>query len=169
METETTKVRMEQIVDWRSAVIAGVVAGIVFLVAEMIGRAAVIGGSPWIPFRYIAAIVMGAEALPPPPGFDPVIFVVALLVNFVLSIIFSLILAAIVHEWELVVGIVVGALFGLALYAINYYTFTRFFPWFFPIRNWTDVLSHILFGATAGGVYELLEREKFVPVYEDGE
>lgn len=158
---------MEQIVDWRSAIIAGLVAGLVFLLAEMIGRAAVTGGSPWITVRYIAAIVMGENVLPPPPTFDAVIFVVALLVNFVLAVIFSMILAAIVHEWEMVVGIVIGALFGLAIYAINYYTFTRFFPWFFPVRNWTDILSHILFGAVAGGVYEALERERFVPVYEE--
>lgn len=159
--------KMEQIVDWRSAVIAGLVAGLVFLLAEMIGRAAVTGGSPWIVVRYIAAIVMGENVLPPPPTFDAVIFVVALLVNFVLAVIFSMILAAIIHEWELVVGIVIGALFGLAIYAINYYTFTRFFPWFFPVRNWTDILSHVLFGAVAGGVYEALERERFVPVHED--
>lgn len=159
--------RMEQIVDWRSAIIAGLVAGLVFLVAEVIGRVAVAGWSPWITIRYIAAIVMGTDALPPPPTFDPLIFIVAILVNFVLAVIFSMILAAIIHEWELVVGIILGALFGLAIYAINYYTFTRFFPWFFPVRNWTDVLAHVLFGAVAGGVYEALEREEFVPVYEE--
>ena len=153
--------------DWRSAVIAGLVAGSAFLLAEMMGRALVTGGSPWITVRYIAAIVMGENALPPPPTFDAVIFVVALLVNFALSVTFSVILAAIIHEWELVVGIIVGALFGLAIYAINYYTFTRFFPWFFPVRNWTDILAHVLFGAVAGGVYEALEKERFVPVYED--
>lgn len=165
MESEQST-RMEQIVDWRSAIIAGLVAGLVFLLAEMIGRAAVTGGSPWITTRYIAAIVMGEGALPPPPTFDAVIFVVALLVNFGLALLFTMILAAIIHEWNLVTGIVVGALFGLAIYAINYYTFTRFFPWFFPVRNWTDILSHLLFGAVAGGVYEALERERFVPVYE---
>jgi len=53
-------------------------------------------------------------------------------------------------------------LFGLALYAINYYTFTLFFPWFFPMRSWLVVLSHIVFGATAGGVYEAFEHETYV-------
>lgn len=168
METEAPT-RMEQIVDWRSAVIAGLVAGAIFLLVEMIARAAVTGGSPWITVRYIAAIVMGEDALPPPPTFDATIFVIALLVNFVLAVIFTLILATIIHEWDVLVGIVVGALFGLALYAINYYTFTRFFPWFFPVRNWTDVFSHILFGAVAGGIYEVLERERFVPVYEEAD
>lgn len=168
METEAPT-RMEQIVDWRSAIIAGLIAGAVFLLVEMIGRAAVTGGSPWIAVRYIAAIVMGEDALPPPPTFDAGIFLVALLVNFVLAVIFGLILATIIHEWELLVGIVVGALFGLALYAINYYTFTRFFPWFFPVRNWTDVLAHVLFGVVAGGVYELLERERFIPIYEEAD
>jgi hypothetical protein len=57
-----------------------------------------------------------------------------------------------------------GAILGLLLYAINFYTLTFFFPWFFAMRSWPVIVSHIIFGATAGGVYELLEVEEFVPV-----
>jgi hypothetical protein len=32
------------------------------------------------------------------------------------------------------------------------------------MRNWIIVLNHVLFGAAAGGIYEALEVEEFVPV-----
>ena len=63
-------------------------------------------------------------------------------------------------------GIVGGALMGLCLYALNYFTLTAVFPWFFAIRSWMMAVGHILFGAVAGGVYEGLEVEEFVAVEE---
>lgn len=158
----TPRRSMEQLVDWRAAVIAGLVAGLVFLLVQMIGQAMIVGGSVWLFPRYVAAMVMGESVLLGDASLA--VILVGLLVHFVLALIFGLILAAIIHEWELLVGIIVGALFGLALYAINYYTMNRFFPWFYPIRNWLDITAHILFGLTAGAVYELLEIERFVAV-----
>jgi hypothetical protein len=52
----------------------------------------------------------------------------------------------------------------LAIYAINFFAISYFVPWFFPLRSWILLLSHVLFGALAGGIYELLEEEEFVPV-----
>jgi hypothetical protein len=102
--------------------------------------------------------------LPPPVTFDLGITIVALLVNLALSILFAGLIALIIHRWGLIVGLVGGAVLGLALYAINFYTFSFFFPWFFPFRSWMMVVSHLIFGAVAGGTYELLEVEEFVPV-----
>lgn len=156
----TSRAEMEQLVDWRAAFIAGLVAGVVFLLVQMLGQAMIVGQSPWLFPQYAGAIVLGEEVLL--DGINTTAVVVGIVVHLLLSVIFALILAAIIHEWELLVGLVVGLLFGLAIYAINYYTFTRFFPWFFPVTNWLDVVAHALFGLTAGGVYELLEIERFV-------
>ena len=71
------------------------------------------------------------------------------------------------HRWGIIVGIIGGAIFGLALYLINFYTLTYFFPWFFPLRSWMMMLSHVIYGATAGGVYEALEVEEFVPLEQE--
>jgi hypothetical protein len=160
----TPRTRMEQLVDWRAAVIAGLVGGLVFLLIQMLGQAMVIGGSAWLFPRYVAAMVMGEQVLL--GDLNIAVVLVGLLVHFVLALIFGLILAAIIHEWNLMVGIIVGALFGLALYAINYYTMTRFFSWFYPVYHWLDITAHVLYGLTAGAVYELLEVERFVPVYD---
>jgi hypothetical protein len=163
MTTKNTEAfELEQVVDWRAAVVSGLVSGVVFFFFLMVGRSLVTGGSIWIVPRYIAAIVMGQEVLPPPVTFDPIIVLVAILINLILALIFTLILAAIIHEWSLAVGTIVGALYGLGLYFINYYTFSYFFPWFYPSRTWVDVAAHILFGLVAGAVYELLEIERYV-------
>lgn len=154
--------RFRQIMDWRAAIWAGLIAGALFLILQMAILAGLVGGSPWGLLRMIAAMVMGQGVLPPPTTFDAVTVVIALLVHFVLSILFALLIAFVLHRWGMLVGIVGGALFGLALYAINYYTFTLFFPWFFPMRSWVTILAHVVFGAAAGGVYEAFEHEIFV-------
>lgn len=159
----TPHTEMEQLVDWRAAVIAGLVGGLVFMLVQMIGQAMIAGGSIWAFPRYVAALIMGRDVLL--GDLSVAVIVVGLLLHFLLALIFGLILAAIIHEWNLLVGVVVGALFGLALYAINYYTMSRFFPWFYPVRAWLDITAHVLFGLTAGGVYELLEIERYVAVH----
>lgn len=156
--------KMRQVMDWRAAFWAGIAAGAVFLAVQMVLLPLLTGGSPWVVPRRIAAIVLGEGVLPPPATFDFTILLVAVLLHFFLSVIYALILAFIIHRWGLIVGILGGALFGLALYVVNFYTFSLLFPWFFPIRSWIDVLSHVLFGAVAGGVYEALEVEVFVPL-----
>jgi hypothetical protein len=160
--SETT-VKMRPVVDWSAALWAGVVSGIVFLLANLLLTGLTLG-SPWIVLRVLASIVLGSGVLPPPATFNLGIAVVALLVNTVLSILFAGIIALIIHRWGLIVGLLGGAILGLALYAINFYTFSLLFPWFFPFRSWMMVVSHLIFGAVAGGTYELLEVEEFVPV-----
>jgi hypothetical protein len=156
------KVKMRQVVDWRAAMWAGLISGVVFLIINMLLTKFFLG-SLWVSVRLVASIIMGERALPPPAGFDLGIFFTALAVHFPLSIAFASIIAVVLHRWGLLVGIVGGAIIGLALYAINFYTLTFFFPWFFPMRSWIMAVSHLIFGACAGGVYEGLEVEKFVP------
>lgn len=158
-----SKIRMKQVVDWSAAVGAGLISGIVFLLANMI-LTNVYLGSPWIIVRLLASIVMGPGVLPPPATFSFSTFFVSLAVHLPLSVGFSCLIATVLHRWGLIVGILGGAVFGLALYFINFYTFSFLFPWFFPMRSWIMAVSHLLFGALAGGIYEALEVEEFVPV-----
>jgi hypothetical protein len=80
------------------------------------------------------------------------------LVHYALSILFALVIAIVIHRWGLLVGIIGGGVLGLAIYLINLYTMTLWFEWFFAIDSSVLLLSHILFGATAGGVYELFDH-----------
>jgi hypothetical protein len=148
--------------DWKAAVIAGLIAGAIFLLVLLVAYPLVTGGTPWTVFRFMGAIILGESVLPPPTTYDAGVVVTAVLLHFILSVIYTLVLAFIVHRWGILVSVIGGVLFGLALYLINFFTFTMFFPWFYPARAWPFSVVHILFGAIAGGVYELLEKDVFV-------
>ncbi|MDZ7266473.1 MAG: hypothetical protein ONB48_03630 [candidate division KSB1 bacterium] len=157
-----TKTKMRQLVDWRAAWRAGLLSGLLCLAVNML-LTSVYVGSPWVVIRLVASLVLGERVLPPPATFDATVFVVALVVHLGLSLGYACLIAYVLHRWGLLVGIAGGAVLGLALYAINFYTVSFFFPWFFPMRSWIMALSHALFGACAGGLYEAMEVERFVP------
>lgn len=168
MTQEETRVR--QVVDWGAALWAGLVSGLVFLVLNLLLIPYIPGMTASVFFRYTAAIIMGTGVLPPPTDTVTVsVLVAAVVVNFALAIVFAFLLAIITHQWGLVVGILVGAAFGFAVYLINLYAVMRLFPWFFLLQNSVFAITHVIFGAVAGAVYEMLEVEKFVPVDDEME
>ncbi len=138
---------------------AGLIAGAVFMMLEMIMVPLFMpDGSPWGPPRMIAAIGMGKEVLPPPATFALMPVMVAMIIHFILSIIFAVILAFIVSRLGLGIALLIGAVFGLVLYFVNFYGFTAIFPWFAMARNWISIFSHIVFGAAAAWAYKALAR-----------
>ena len=162
--TQSRMTRMRQVVDWRAAIIGSLAGAITFLLAIAMLLPVTTGGTLWAFYRYIASILLGAGILPPPAGFDIVAVLVGTVIHVALSLVYGAILTTIIHRWGLIVGLLGGALFGLAVYAINFFTFTLIFDWFYLLRSWPIVLAHVLFGAVTGLVYELLEVERFVPV-----
>ena len=154
---------LRQVVDWSAAVWAGLIAGVIFLVLNLILIPATIGGNVWVILRLFASIILGEDVVSPPAPdtSDMTVLISALVVHFVLSIVFALILAFITHRWGFITGVIVGALFGASVYVINLYTFSYFFPWMFALNSWTFFLTHVLFGAIAGGIYEGMEVEEF--------
>jgi hypothetical protein len=142
-------------VAWRAIPIAAACAGVVFLLANMAITTIGMQISPALMLRYMASLVLGDVAL---TGENVlVIVVVGLLVHAVLSLVFTFVITLVIHRWGMVVGIVGGAVLGLCIYAINFYTMTLFFPWFFAMNGLAWAFSHMLFGAVAGGVYERLD------------
>ena len=158
--------RLVQIVDWSAAVWAGLVGGTVFFLMNLFLTPAIIGGNAWVQVRLLASIVMGPKVLAPPATFDPGALFAALATNFALAIVFALVVAWVLHRWGLIIGIVGGALLGLALYLVVFYSLTWFFPQFFAMNGRGYLLSHVVFGAVVGGVYEALEVERFEPASE---
>ena len=91
-------------IDWSAAVWAGIIAGAVFLVLEMVMVPVFLDGSPWAPPKMIAAIVMGGEVLPSPEapaGISASVLVVGLIVHFALSVAFAIIrwMSALSASW----------------------------------------------------------------------
>jgi hypothetical protein len=151
------------VVDWPAALRAGLIAATLFFLLNLILLPATIGLSAGSVLRYTSSVILGKGILPPPDSFHFGAFLVALIVHFALSLLAGGLIAYVIHRGGLVTGILGGALLGLTFYAINVYTFSLFRPWMFVLSGWTFALNHILFGAVAGGVYEALEVEIFVP------
>lgn len=128
---------------------SGLIAGAVFMMLEMIMVPLFGDGSAWGPPRMIAAIVLGEGVLPPPATFDFGIIMTAVGVHFALSIVYTYVLSLFIRNSGTATALTIGAVFGLALYFINFYGFTGLFPWFADARNWISIVSHIAFGIVA--------------------
>lgn len=141
---------------WRAVLLAWLTSGAVFLAANMALTWALFGMTPGLTVRYIASLVMGDGVL---TGAQPAtVFVVGVGIHALLSLAFTLLIVVVVHRWGLLVGLAGGAVLGLAIYLINLYALTVWFPWFFAINSPAMLVSHVLFGLVAGGVYELFDR-----------
>lgn len=141
---------------------AGLIAGIIFMMMEMI-LLAVTGGSPWGPPRMMAAMVMGEGVLPPPATFDAMIMMVAMVVHFILSILLAVVFAWVLSNWGLSFwgAVAIGAGFGLLVYLINFYPVAAIlFPWFAMARTWISIISHVAFGAALAWAYLALARSE---------
>ena len=151
--------KMHQATDWKAAAWAGVIAGVVFMMAEMLMVMAFEGQSPWAPPRMIAAIVLGQGALPPPADFDLRIVATAMMIHFPLAIVYGLVLGWIVHRLGAGFALLIGVAFGLAIYLINFYPIAAaIFPWFAMARGWIGVVTHMLFGLVAVAAYVKLRK-----------
>lgn len=150
--------------DWRAAIMSGLGAGLVFLILETILAVTVMGISPWVLPRMMAAIILGGGLLTTPVSFEPAVFSAAMAVHFVLAIILAGILAAIMNAVKLDastgMALASGVVFGLLVYLINFYGMTGFFPWFAQARGGATLFSHLVFGATAAMMYQKLERTR---------
>jgi hypothetical protein len=145
-------------IDWKAATWSGIIAGMVFLILEMIMVPVFGGGSPWGPPRMMAAIVLGEGVLPPPATFDVGIIMAAMGLHFVLSIVYAVIFALAVSRLSLGPALVLGGVGGLLLYLVNFYGFTALFPWFAMARNWISIFGHAVFGLVAAGAYAAIRK-----------
>jgi hypothetical protein len=128
---------------------------VVFLVINALLNSLILGIGPGVTLRYAAALVLGPNSL---TDLNSTNLIIGAVVHLVISLLLTLVIAIVVHRWGLLVGIIGGALLGLAFYGINLYAMTVLFPFFFAINSSVLLLSHIAFGVVAGGVYELLDR-----------
>jgi len=145
--------------DWRAATWAGLIAGVVFLMVEMLMVAVFEGQSPWGPPRMMAAMLMGKDVLPPPADFDFGIVMVAMLIHFPLALVYGLVIGWVVHRFSPSLALVTGLVIGFAIYLINFYPIAAaMFPWFAMARGWVSAVAHMIFGLAAAGAYVALRR-----------
>lgn len=147
--------------DWAAAAVSGFAAGAVLMVLELLWSSIVTGVNPWITSHKIAAIVMGPDALQS-SSFSVGVVALALATHYALGVVFGVALCAIIAPFHfdssVGMGLLVGAVFGLAIYLLNFYGMVRWFPWFADLRGWTTFAAHLIFGMTAALMYLKLER-----------
>lgn len=146
--------------DWKAAIWAGVIAGLVFMMAEMMLVWLVQGMSPWGPPRMMAAMALGPGILPPPDDFSLMAMMTAMVIHLPLSIVYGLVLGLAIHRMGTGPALLAGTAFGLlAVYAVNFYVIApMLFPWFVEARNWISALAHAIFGVVLAGSYIALRR-----------
>jgi hypothetical protein len=144
-------------IHWRSAVLAGIAAGVIAPLVQIALWWAASEPSSATLFRdarLTAAIVIGRRVLPPPATFDWSIMLVATLVHFSLSIAYGLTLSVFISRLSAPWSMLAGAVFGLCLYAINMYGFTFLYPWFAAARDWITATTHVVFGLVVAAVFK---------------
>lgn len=142
---------------WHAVPIAGLAGGVAFLLTLYPLTALLLPIDGNIMLRYFSSLVLGEAAL-----VDERLLVlgVGLLVHLALSVLMAFVIGVVVHRWGLWVGIIGGAVLGLSFYGLNTSLFTRilgWFAWFVAVDHAVFAISHVVFGAVAGGVYEYLD------------
>lgn len=145
-------------INWSAAVWASIIAGLVFAVLEVAVRPLLQAVSPWAPLHMIGAIALGPGAMTSTDTFDIGIIATAVIVHMILAVVYGVILAFLVMKLDTGMATVVGGAFGLALYFINFYFFTRWFPWFADARDWISISTHIVQSGLMAYLYRMLDR-----------
>lgn len=147
--------------NWSAAAVSGFAAGAILMVLELLWSTLIMDGSPWLISHMIAAIAMGPEVLQS-SDFNLAIVAAALITHYVLGVVLGVVLAAIIAPFHLDSSIgmllLAGAVFGLAIYLVNFYGMIRLFPWFADLRGLTTLAAHLIFGMAAAVIYRKLER-----------
>jgi hypothetical protein len=154
---------VQRLPDWRAAVISGLVAGVVFIVFELLSARFLLYEGSLGTVKMVAAIMLGQEVLSA-NAITWGIVLAAGTVHFALSILLAVILTSVMAPFRFDssfgMAAIVGGVFGVVVYVINYYVFTSYFNWFDAARGWESVLAHIVFGVVAADAYTHLERRE---------
>lgn len=139
----------------RQGIVGGLIAGVVYFVFA-IAITIALGGVAAVetPLRQIGAVALGEQALSPDYNLTSAV-IAGNVVHFALSAVYGAIFALIARALGLATGamlIVAGAVYGLAIYAVNRLViFPALFPWFMANDPLIQSLLHALaFGAVIG-------------------
>jgi len=144
--------------NWSAAIWASVIAGLVFAALEVVLAPIARGASPWMPLHFIGAIGLGQSALTPLDTFDLKVVSVAVAIHMALAVLYGVILALIIERMDTAWAIVVGGIYGLALYYINFYGFSSVFPWWADARGAVSIFTHILQSGLMAWIYKVMDK-----------
>jgi len=106
--------------------------------------------------RLTAAIVLGRAVLTSVPAGRWDVLLIATFIHFALSVVYAAIAMLFVRRLSAMFAILIGAVYGLAIYGVNLHGLTAIFPWFSVSRGWVTMLVHVVFGITLAGACRFL-------------
>jgi hypothetical protein len=143
-----------------AGVLAGVIAGAAYLVAQMSFSATVHASAAGEPLQRIAGILLGPDALDAGEALSVAVVGMALLIHFSLAAVYGRFIDFAVRGRTGLAALGRGAAVGLAVYLVDYWLLAPIaFHWFEQARGLTTVADHLLFGAIAAATYVQLRRK----------
>lgn len=143
-------------VNLKAALLAGLGAGVLLLVLEMLLVPVALGGGAWAPVRMMASVVFGESLITSAAPMGLGVVLVGLLVHFAVSLLFAVVLGMLVRWFDWGPAALFGAGFGLAMYMILFHATWTWLGWFAAGRTMSNILLHVTFGVTAALVYRAL-------------
>ncbi|MGI8687484.1 MAG: hypothetical protein ACR2M3_02800 [Thermomicrobiales bacterium] len=143
-----------------NGVIGGIMSGIIFAIAEILGGHW-ISGDPYImPFKAYASLPLGRM---PPTIATSTAIPVGLITHLILSILFGIIVALIISSISAlrtapVVTVIAATVFGFVLWIVNFYVLVPLInrPWFKMAPAGQQFFYHTFFFGTVLGLYLML-------------
>lgn len=146
--------RDNTLVAWGTAIVAGIIAMVVFAIVEMAFSWAMRGQSPWQPLAIFGTVTVDALMPGRVASGGPRTLAIGCALLLVLGALSGLILAYIVDRVGVTTAAIAGAIFGLAMFAIDLYGLARLFPVLRDLRDWMSALAYVIQGALAAGLYK---------------
>jgi hypothetical protein len=154
-------------IGWGRAILAGIVAMIVFIVIEMAFSWAMRGASPGQPLVVFGTVTLQVLMSPAHAGGGIRTMLMGAALLLVLGALSGVVLAYIVDRIGVTGAAVAGAIFGLAMYVADLYGGTRFFPVLLDLRDWMSALAYVIQGALTAALYKVMTREDVHAVSAD--
>lgn len=151
--------------DWAAAAVAGLAAGAVLMVLDLLWSGLFSPEGPWRISHMIAPVFMGTDELRSTGfAFSATVVAVALAVHYAMGVLWGLVTGVfmsqlLLDESPLHAGMA-GAMLGCALYLFNFDLLPAFgvFPWLAQMRSGESLAAHVVFGVTAAWLYWRLKR-----------
>jgi hypothetical protein len=141
-------------VSWGTAIVAGIIAMVVFAIVEMAFSWAMRGQSPWHPLAVFGTATIDALLPDTHAGGGPRTIVIGAALLLVLGALSGAILAMIVDRVGVTTAAIAGVVFGLAMFVVDLYGVARLLPVLHELRDWMSALAYAIQGGLAAGLYK---------------
>jgi hypothetical protein len=154
--------------DWTAGAVAGLAAGAVLMVLDLVWSSVFNAGGPWRISHMIAPLFIGTDILDSGGyRFSVGVVSISLATHYLLGVLFGLVTAALMSQLRLDASprqaLGTGAILGIVLYLVNFDILAQFLPWLANMRSGDTLVANVVFGVVAAVLYWRLKRTPTEP------